>query len=79
VRRRRLPRRKAAEALARGQCMFALLDDCNGLPCPQSLDDDNLVLVCPRHVPRLLELRRDLAEVRRLRRYLGHAFERSAA
>jgi hypothetical protein len=38
----------------------------------QLLTVDALVLCCDPHLPRLRKLRHDLAETRRLRRYLGH-------
>jgi hypothetical protein len=60
--------------------MFALCDDgCYGPSAAQSLTDDALVLVCRRHTHRLVDLRRDIAETRRLRRYLGNKFDEAAA
>lgn len=77
-RRRFLPRRRVAQSLERGQCMFELDGGCDGRVSPQGLTTDSLVLVCRAHVPRLLHLRHDLAEVRRLRRYLATRFQRVA-
>jgi hypothetical protein len=79
VRRRRIPRRKAAEALADGACMFTPLGGCDGNPTPQTLGWDAIVLVCEQHTPDLRELRRDLAEARRVRRYLEHRFVKPVA
>jgi hypothetical protein len=74
-RRRRLPRRPAARALEQGRCMFSPLRGCDGNVTVQALGWDALVLVCDRHIDDLLALRHDLAETRRIRRYLGHKFE----
>ena len=78
-RRRLIPRRRAAEALAAGGCMFGPLGGCDGETVPQTLTWDSLVLVGDAHLPHLLELRHDLAETRRLRRYLSHRFRSTAA
>jgi hypothetical protein len=72
-----LPRRRAAQSLAAGGCLFAPLGGCNNGPTAQPLTFESLVLCCDTHLPRLLELRHNLAETRRLERYLGNRFLRS--
>jgi hypothetical protein len=54
--------------------MFATLGDCEGDTVAQPLTEDSIVLVCDAHLRRLFALRRDIAETRRLRRYLGIRF-----
>jgi hypothetical protein len=78
-RRRLLPRRRAAQSLAAGGCLFAPVGGCDESTKAQPLTLESLVLCCDTHLPRLLELRHDLAETRRVERYLGNRFLRSVA
>jgi hypothetical protein len=55
--------------------MYAPLGGCTGQVCAQPLDWSSLVLVCGGHLPDLRALRRDLAETRRIKRYLSNKFQ----
>jgi hypothetical protein len=58
--------------------MFEPRGDCDGDVVPQPLTWDSLVLVCDEHLPDLRALRRDIAELRRVMRYLHRRFEVAA-
>lgn len=74
-RRRTVPRRRAANALRAGACLYACHGDCDPIVAPVGLrdrDDVDAVLVCPHHLPLLRGLRP--FEAARLARYLRVRF-----
>lgn len=73
-RRRVLPRRRVAQSLEQGRCMFSVFGPCVGDVTPAPLVDGDAVLVCAKHRHALAELRQHHREVVTLRRYLRRAF-----